>query len=666
MSAVSTFYDAEESSSDELECEPEEELLSNSEEESEWNTISVSSLRDISSNSTNFFDSLLSESSKPNFRSRESLSVIKIDELKLFRESFKEEASIDSNTDGSSNDSNTEGSTSEDIKYRQEQFRILNMDSGESCDVCDFDSLNNRLTVFPDRKSLMLKDLTPSIDSHTTSFTDISITDSRKDAKPWYDTFYQSLKLGLKQVYQDSFETEGSTAGKDMLLISSLLKAHEGPILCMEFSLDGKYLATAGEDEKVLVWRVSPQVIAEEPKHVDAVVELGKLKLSQELGKLKHSQFDYLRLSSNCKKEDISDTKESDLGQKIKVLSTKPIQTYTDHNSTVVSLSFSQNCFLLSASFDKTVRLYHTSREACLHVFHHPSMISSVCFHPKDGQYFISAGFDNKMRLWSIPDGVVHEWVKCPDIITSVGFSPDAKLAIAGLYCGSVHFYEVPSMRYFTQIECKSRRGESKKGRKVTGFDFIMGYKERKSEQITGSLNPAVRTEHLLITTNDSKLRLFSMYDYCMKRKYKGALNNRMQIKARFSESGQSIICGSECGDVVIWPTRINKNKRKHVFSPQNSDQTKSYSYFKATDADPDIITNALFVPATQCKNALFRSGLFPNLKKLDHVLHDFSDKIVITSDYDGAIRVFVRQDCIGKLFDASKDMKRLKEAGVI
>jgi len=328
-----------------------------------------------------------------------------------------------------------------------------------------------------------------------------------------------------------------------------------------------------------------------------------------------------------------------------------------DHNSTVVSLSFSQDSFLLSASFDKTVRLYHPLRKACLHVFQHPHLMTSVCFHPIDCQYFISAGFDNKLRLWSIPDGAVQEWVQCPSIITSIGFSHDAKLAIAGLFCGQVYFYEIPTMRYFTQIEC----GKSKKGKKVTGFDYILGYK-------TGSSCPPVCTEHLLITTNDSKLRLFSMGDYCMKRKYKGTLNNRMQIKARFSESGQSIICGSECGDVFIWPTYHNQNSRKHFLSPQNYDWNliKSHSQFKATDADPDIITNALFVPATQCKTAFVSSGLFPNLKKLDHIHHDFSDVIVVTSDYNGTIRVFVKQDCLDKVLRASKHMEELTEAGVV
>ena len=44
-----------------------------------------------------------------------------------------------------------------------------------------------------------------------------------------------------------------------MLLISSKKHAHEGPIWIMKFSPCGKYLASAGEDGKILVWEVLPR-----------------------------------------------------------------------------------------------------------------------------------------------------------------------------------------------------------------------------------------------------------------------------------------------------------------------------------------------------------------------------------------------------------------------
>ena len=48
--------------------------------------------------------------------------------------------------------------------------------------------------------------------------------------------------------------------------------------------------------------------------------------------------------------------------------------------------------------------------------------------------------------------------------------------------------------------------------------------------------------EHLLVTTNDSRLRLYGLHDYCMVRKYKGHTNSSLQIRAKFSESGELVL----------------------------------------------------------------------------------------------------------------------------
>ena len=39
-----------------------------------------------------------------------------------------------------------------------------------------------------------------------------------------------------------------------------------------------------------------------------------------------------------------------------------PLQSFTDHTGDVIDLSWSASDFLLSASVDKTVRLWHVSR----------------------------------------------------------------------------------------------------------------------------------------------------------------------------------------------------------------------------------------------------------------------------------------------------------------
>jgi hypothetical protein len=57
----------------------------------------------------------------------------------------------------------------------------------------------------------------------------------------------------------------------------------------------------------------------------------------------------------------------------------------------------------------------------------------------------------------------------------------------------------------------------------------------------------------LLITTNDSRLRLYDMDDFTVISKYKGLVNEDLQIKARFTQDQTQIIAGSENSNVYIW-----------------------------------------------------------------------------------------------------------------
>ena len=47
----------------------------------------------------------------------------------------------------------------------------------------------------------------------------------------------------------------------------------------------------------------------------------------------------------------------------------RPYRTYLGHKQDVLDLSWSKTQFLLSASMDKTVRLWHVTMDDCLRVF---------------------------------------------------------------------------------------------------------------------------------------------------------------------------------------------------------------------------------------------------------------------------------------------------------
>ena len=464
-----------------------------------------------------------------------------------------------------------------------------------------------------------------------------------------------------------------------LLLISTFAKAHDGPIWRSSFSKDGKYLATGGADGVLNIWRIAPT--RQEVKDLNTKEPL-------------HEADDVWKGSWGEETDDESDdrtlpTVKSDcdaIGTEVKFILSQPVQSFKEHTDDIVDLSWSNTGFLLSGSLDKTVRLWHPTRPASLHLFRHPDAVTSVSFHPSEDRYFLSGGFDKRIRIWNITSGRVVEWAQASHVITTATYQPDGTRVAAGLIDGKVIFYSVDGikLKFFTEILCKNR--SKKHGKKVTGLAYKNlqnlideevdspkskakvdssehnSTKLRKTAKIVKNFTFQRKKkkvkEQVLITSNDSRLRLVGLNDFCMVRKYKGHANPTLQFKARFSESGEFIIIGSETGKCVIWNTATRRNPLNvNVTGLNMYDKVKGFECFEATRANPPIVTEALFAPSLSAKSALLNSGLFPSLKKLDHINHDFSSTIIVTSDYEGTMRVFLRQASFEAVIHAAGPM---------
>ena len=55
--------------------------------------------------------------------------------------------------------------------------------------------------------------------------------------------------------------------------------------------------------------------------------------------------------------------------------------------------------------------------------------------------------------------------------MTSCCFRPDGNIVCVGLMNGVVVFLH-SGLKFYTQVECRNRRGKHKKGRKVTGVVY--------------------------------------------------------------------------------------------------------------------------------------------------------------------------------------------------
>ncbi len=322
-------------------------------------------------------------------------------------------------------------------------------------------------------------------------------------------------------------------------------------IWAMEFSKDGRYLAAAGQDKKLRVWEVISS------------------------------------LEDRDAEERLAATNNE--GEKVKlnapVFKSKLVREYEGHTGSILDLSWSKNNFLLSSSMDKTVRLYHVSRAECLCAFKHNDFVTSIQFHPRDDRFFLAGSLDSKLRLWSIPDKVVAYWAQVPQMITAVAFTPDGKTAIAGCLNGLCILYDTEGFKAHSQIHVRSARGKNAKGSKITGIDTIALSRD--------GAPPDVK---LLITSNDSRIRMYNLKDRTLEVKFRGNENTCSQIHASFSDDGKYVIWGSEDRKVYVWPTSGQE---------KSDNEKRPVEMFEAHSA---IVTTAILAPE-QTRRLLAQSG---------------------------------------------------------
>jgi len=375
---------------------------------------------------------------------------------------------------------------------------------------------------------------------------------------------------------------------------SKISSGGDATIWVAEFSLSGQYLAVAGKDRSIKVFKV----IATEEE-----------RLAQERYE---SQFSLPSKSLLAP-----------------VFLSQPCREFKGHSADILTLSWSKNDFLLSGSADKTVRLWHPSQPTCIRVFQHDRTVTSVAFHPTDDRFFLSGSFDAILRLWSITEMSVIHSAPMADIITAVAFSPDGKVAICGTFNGICIFLGTEGLIERSRMCIQSSGSKSGVCFKITGLQTISsGDSIDKSGQA-----------RLMITTNDSLVRIYYLADYGLRYHLEGIRNHSSQIHARFNDSGEYAICGGENDEVHIWHLNSGEPKEAH-------ERFHTYS---------EAVTNAIIAPRlTREIVSLSQDPIYDLCGCQKAKINDasevcpsshFGGHIIITTDTMGEIKVY-RQDC--------------------
>ncbi|KAM5221652.1 WD repeat-containing protein 44 isoform 2-T2 [Ctenodactylus gundi] len=399
-------------------------------------------------------------------------------------------------------------------------------------------------------------------------------------------------------------------------VVQDLSGEHMGAVWTMKFSHCGRLLASAGQDNVVRIWAL---------KNAFDYFNNMRMKYNTE-GRVSPSPS---QESLNSSKSDtdtgVCSGNEEDPDDKNAPFRQRPFCKYKGHTADLLDLSWSKNYFLLSSSMDKTVRLWHISRRECLCCFQHIDFVTAIAFHPRDDRYFLSGSLDGKLRLWNIPDKKVALWNEVDGqtkLITAANFCQNGKYAVIGTYDGRCIFYDTEHLKYHTQIHVRSTRGRNKVGRKITGIEPLPG--ENK----------------ILVTSNDSRIRLYDLRDLSLSMKYKGYVNSSSQIKASFS--------GSEDKYVYIWSTYHDLSK----FTSVRRDRNDFWEGIKAHNA---VVTSAIFAPNPSLMLSLdMQSEKSEGNDKGEDgevleatptgIMKTDNTEVLLSADFTGAIKVFINK----------------------
>ncbi|XP_071688045.1 uncharacterized WD repeat-containing protein C3H5.08c-like [Rutidosis leptorrhynchoides] len=317
------------------------------------------------------------------------------------------------------------------------------------------------------------------------------------------------------------------------VFIGQDIQAHQGSILTMKFSLDGRYLASAGEDAVVRVWKV---VEDERSNEID-IPEVDPSCLYFSVNNL----FELAPLMAEKQKisklKSLKKTKSSAcviFPPKIFRILEKPVHEFCGHKGDVLDLSWSKDNLLLSSSVDETVRLWRVGSDCCLKVFRHNNYVTCVQFQPTDENYFISGSIDGKVRIWSVSGCQVVDWIDVREIVTAVAYSPDGKGGVIGSITGCCNFFSISGNCF--QLEASVLLNSKKKSpcKRITGFQFC----PHDSSKV-------------MVTCADSHVRILD--GPTVIGKFRGQRNAGNPFCASFTSDGKHIVSASEDSNVYVW-----------------------------------------------------------------------------------------------------------------
>ncbi|MGL5064955.1 MAG: AAA-like domain-containing protein [Microcoleus sp.] len=188
------------------------------------------------------------------------------------------------------------------------------------------------------------------------------------------------------------------------------LEGHNATVYSINFSPDGKTIASASSDRTIKLWSLDGTLLKTLEGHSTDVFEV--------------SFSPDGRLLASASGDNTIKLWSLERGTLL--------TTFLGHSEPVYSLSFSPDGRLLaSASGDKNIKLWSLEKGSLLTTLKgHQKSVLSVSFSP-NGKTIASSSLDNTVKLWSLDGRELKTLQGHSDEVLSVSFSPDGKTIVS-------------------------------------------------------------------------------------------------------------------------------------------------------------------------------------------------------------------------------------------